>query len=213
MDSWKSEYSDDIGTGAQSLRRLFDRGSAESTYAALRLILDKAPRFLQEYYSLVPDYRDGLDFINFAYEIIGAYKSKVPHERFMRWDICLITLRLEMLDKLGRWKEYRDYFDEMYKAHPNYQGHYSKKAKHLKIDRAHPYMLDEDGDYYHVHFLYLLLPRYEAINKYLKANKKVPITRKKPETDTQTMSRNYKLLAERLDMLLALDENVLNNYR
>lgn len=214
MDAWRSDYSDDaVDTNSLALQRLFSRGSAGDTYSALKLILDKAPRFFQEYYALVPNYRDGLDFVNFAYEVIKPYKGKVPPERFMRWDICLITLKLEMLDKLGRWKEYRDYYDEMYKLHPDYQGHYSKTAKHLKVNRAHPYMIQEDNDFYHVHFLYLLLPRYEAINKYLKANKKVPITRKQPDIDTQTMTRNYKLLAERLERLLALDENILSNYR
>lgn len=212
VDSWKSSYSDDISAGPCTLERLFQRSVKEDTYNALRLILDKAPRFFQEFYSLVPDYKDGLSFVGFAFDVIKPYERKVPRERFMRWEICLITLKLEMMDKLGHWQEYRDYFDEMYDLHPDYQGKYAKTAMHLKVDRAHPYMISEDGDFYNVHFLYLLLPRYETINKYLKANKKVPIKRKPPDIDKQTIIRNYRLLAERLDMLLKLDGNIIKMY-
>ena len=213
MDAWKSGYSDDFSAGPQTLRRLFEQQNYGDVYSALKLILDKAPKFLQEYYSLVPIYDDGLDFVDFAYDIITPHKRKIPGERYMRWDICLITLKLEMLDKLGRWEEYRDYFNKIYSLHPDYQGRYAKTAVHLTYARAHPYMISADGDYYNVHFLYLLLPRYEAINRYLKARRKGVIKRRPPDTDSLTMSRNYNLLAERLGMLLKLDGSIMRLYQ
>ncbi|MCL1820832.1 MAG: hypothetical protein FWG36_09285 [Oscillospiraceae bacterium] len=192
-----------------TLIHLFER--EDDTYKALKIILDRAPRFLREFYELVPNYKDGLDFVDFAYGEIKQRKSKVPVERYMRWEICLITLKLEMLDKLGYWEEYHNFFNDMYDKHPHYQGKYAKNAVHLKMARAHPYMISEDGDFLNVHFLYLLLPRYEAICKYLRA--KAQIKRKPPVIDEQTAKRNYALLSERLEHLLKLDRNLLQLYR
>jgi tetratricopeptide (TPR) repeat protein len=178
--SWKALYSDDLSTGPYTLERLFERHSAEDTYNALKLILDKAPRFFQEYYQLVPNYEDGLSFVDFALDILTPYKRKIPAERFARWNICLITLKLEMLEKLGYWDEYRDYFNKIYALHPK--------------------------------FLSVLIPRYKAIVRHLKSPKMNLMKHSPPDIDEQTIVRNYRLLAERLDMLLKQDVDTLRLY-
>jgi len=180
VDSWKSQYSDDLDARSRSLQRLFDRPTDEDTFNALKLVLDKAPRFLQEYYQLVPDYEDGLRFVDFAYGVVNPYKRRTPEARFTRWNVCLITLKLEMLDKLGRWGEYRDYFNQIYALHPK--------------------------------FLSLLIPRYKTIVLHLNTNQKIKPKHSAFGIDEQTQARNYKLLAERLEMILKQDVNVLKLY-
>lgn len=212
MDTWEMEYSDNLKEGPLTLVRLFKRHDGYDTFNALKLVLDKAPQFFQDYYRLIPDYQDGMNFVDFAYSVIKGYGRGSPLERLMRWDICLMSLKLEMLDKLGKWREYYDFFNEMYKAHPNYQCAYEKKARHLQIDRANPYLLGEDRDFYYVHFMYLLLPRYEAINKYLKYHGKVPIKRKIPKISEERLREDFISMKERLDTLLGLDENFIKKY-
>jgi hypothetical protein len=180
MDAWKRHYCDKHHADSCSLEQLFERTTADATYNALKLIFDKAPRFLQEYYQLVPDYEDGLRFVDFAYSVITPYKRKVPHKRFARWNIYLISLKLEMLDKQGHFSEYRDYFNQIYALHPEY--------------------------------LSLLIPRYKAIALHLKSPKKFPLKQNLPDIDEQTMVRNHRLLAERLDMILKQDVNTLRLY-
>ena len=212
METWETDYTDSFEEGPYILRRLFQRQDGYDTFAVLKLVLDKVPQFLQDYYRLIPDYQDGLDFVDFAHDIIKEYGRGTPMERLMRWDICLVSLKLEMLDKLGKWREYRDFYDDMYKKHPNYRCAYEKKARHLQIDRADPYLLGEDRDFYYVHFLYLLLPRYEAINKYLETHRKTPIKRKPPKINEKHLKEDYISMKERLDTLLGIDANIIKKY-
>ena len=180
-------------------------------FGALCLLLDKHPQFFQEYYAAVPDYEDGLAFAEHALAELKARRGGVPSERYMRRHICLISLKLEMLDKSGRWAEYHKYFTGVYEQHPGYRGVYAKAALHLRMDRAHPYFMGEDKDYYYAHFLYLLLPRFEEIEKILTHNSK--IKRPAPRQSPEAARKAFNQAEARLRTLLGLENNVINRQR
>jgi hypothetical protein len=191
--------------------RLLELVSPQDTFGAVRLVLDKCPQFFQEYYQAVRDYEDGLRFTEYAFEQIKAHRKDVMMEQYMRWDICLISLRLEMLDMLGRWGDYQRYFIEVFKEHPNYQGAYAKTAKHLKMDRASPYYMGEDDKYFYAHFLYLLLPRFEAIGKLIWAG--VPAGRAGGAFGKYQAQRAFLEMTERLHLLLGIENNIIKRQK
>ncbi|MCL2084776.1 MAG: hypothetical protein FWH06_05925 [Oscillospiraceae bacterium] len=199
------------GGGPYGMTRLLGMVSEGDAFETLRLMLDKCPGFFQDYYSAIPDYEDGLEFAGGALAELKARSRGVPAERYMRWDICLISLKLEMLDKLGRWQEYRDYFSEVFRKHPNYRGAYAKTARHLKLDRASPYFMGEDEEYFYAHFLYLLLPRFEAVKEILKKNGRVK--RRPPRQSPEAARRAFMDAEARLRLLLGLENNVIKKQR
>jgi hypothetical protein len=200
-----------------SLIRLVSREDAKETRRLVRFLLNNLPDFPLEFYAAVKDYRDGLDFVAFCRDALSPVWKTIPPDDRQKIDITLICVRLEMLDRLYLWEEYDKYFQETYSKHPGYQCVYKKSALHLKIDRAGPYLLGEDKDHIYVHFLYLLLPRFEAIHTYLKRFPAGSRKRNKlsppPVPSPAALEAGFLKMQKRFNTLLGIDENIIEKYR
>lgn len=113
--------------------------------------------WVNEYFNYTRDYESGLNYVRYCRDIIEVNKEQISPSEGEKWDMYLITLKLNMLDRLNLWQEYIEYFDSLidkktylYYLSARYEiikrklnrKNIGKKTDHLK--RHQSYMLTEE---------------------------------------------------------------------
>ena len=117
--------------------------------------------YVSEFFTYIRNYEDGLDFVDYCYNVLEINRDKLTDKEFEHFDRTLIGLKLSMLDYLNRWGEYISYYENLLSEN-NYLLTYAKSRNDAEFNK---YVVYEDNSYKYVHFLYVGSYRYKIIKR------------------------------------------------
>lgn len=106
-------------------------------------------------------YEQGFLFVEHMMNLLNSFKNRLSTKEFEEFDINLIYLYLEIMDKSDRWMRYVEYFNLVRTEKP-YSFTYSISEP---PERFGDFLLRSDEDGHQVHFLYSINSRYEVIKR------------------------------------------------
>lgn len=117
--------------------------------------------WVNEYFLYTRDFEGGIFFVEYCYSVINYNYNHTPANKYEKWDIYLIMLKLNMLDHLNHWEKYIEYFDLVLTTRPYRVRIYAQNSKYINMR----YIISEHGDFLYVHFLWVADRRYEIIKR------------------------------------------------
>lgn len=106
-------------------------------------------------------YEQGFLFVEHMMKLLNSFKNRLSAAEYEEFDINLIFLYLDIMDKSDRWMRYVEYFNEVRIEKP-YSVTYSISEP---PERFGDFLLRSNEEGHHVHFLISIRPRYEVIKK------------------------------------------------
>ncbi|MDR1668339.1 MAG: hypothetical protein LBR76_00085 [Oscillospiraceae bacterium] len=119
--------------------------------------------WVSQFFSRTRDGQTELYFVQYCRAIIEENEGELGEEELEFFDKVLIGYQLGAYDRLNWWQEYVDFFN-LARRSKRYTKAFAKRADHPGMDE---YLLWEDGNYKHVHFLFFVRHRYEVIQRKL----------------------------------------------
>ena len=88
----------------------------------LRLLLSyPLCNWVVEFFLRSREYEKGLEFISYAYAVMGVNIDNIPEQEYTRWEKQLTRMTLTLLDYMNSWEAYIDYYDQSLASKPYIQ--------------------------------------------------------------------------------------------